>query len=486
MVTHTDRMTSGIPGLDHVLDGGFPKNRLYLIQGEPGAGKTTMGLQLLLEGAKQGEHCLYITLSESKSELHAVAGSHGWTLDALRVYEMSAAASADDTQDEENTLYVPAEVELSERLNKLLLVVDEVKPARVIVDSCSELRLLAQSPLRFRRQLVALKEELVKRGCTIFLIDNPLSLDGDPLLQSLVHGVVTLEQLAPEYGAQRRRMRIKKMREVRFRGGFHDFNIGTGGIVLFPRLVASEHGGRFVREHVSSGVPGIDALLGGGLDRGTSALFMGPAGSGKSALASQYAVAAALRGERAAMFTFDEGKGTLLERAAGLGMRMAEMVDKKMISIQQVDPAELSPGELVHAVRVAVEEQHARIIVIDSLNGYLQAMPADKYLEVQLHELLSYLRQKGVLTILVVAQHGFVGPIDAPIEVSYLADTVVLTRYYELGGRVHKALSVLKKRSGKHETTIRELRLDDQGVDAGPPLERFQGVLTGTPIVDCK
>jgi circadian clock protein KaiC len=366
----------------------------------------------------------------------------------------------------------------------LLVEVERVKPRRLVIDSCSELRLLSQSPLRFRRQLLALKQHLVQRDCTVFLLENPPVAGGDAMLQSMVHGVLQMEQLSPLYGAERRRMRVVKLREVQFRGGYHDMTIRKTGVVVFPRLIAAEHHADFDRTTLSCGIAEIDTLLGGGIDRGTSTLFMGPAGSGKSALSCQYAVAAAARGEKVAMFCFDEGFGTLFARAAALGMGLREHVDAGRISVQQVDPAELSPGEFAHTVRAAAEETGVSVVVIDSLNGYLQAMPEEQFLVTQLHELLSYLRQRGVATIMVVAQHGVVGPMQAPIDISYLADTVVLTRFFEMSGRVRKAISVLKKRSGRHEQTIREFALGPGGFEVGPPLDRFRGVLSGVPIQD--
>jgi len=475
---------TGVAGLDEVLCGGFPKNRLYLVQGDPGVGKTTLALQFLLEGAQRGESCLYVTLSETAEELAAVADSHGWTLDRVAVHEMSAAETLAMRDEDENTLYVPAEVELGERMQGLLAEVDRVRPQRIVLDSCSELRLLAQSPLRFRRQLLALKADLVRRDCTILLLENPTSVGGDPLLQSLVHGVIAMEQLSPLYGAERRRLRVVKLREVAFRGGYHDMTIRDEGVVVFPRLVAAEHRGDFAREAISSGVDALDTLLGGGIDRGTSTLLMGPAGSGKSAIASQYAVASAQRGERVALFTFDEGLGTLYARALATGLPLQEHVDSGLIQVKQIDPAELSPGEFIDVVRRSVEHDQTRLVVIDSLNGYLQAMPEEHFLSAQLHELLSYLRQQGVVTIMVVAQHGFLGHMSAPVDVSYLADTVVLTRYFEAEGRVRKAISVVKKRSGLHEDAIRELALGPGGVRVGPPLSRFHGILTGVPTFD--
>jgi circadian clock protein KaiC len=474
----TESMKTGIAGLDNVLGSGFPRNRLYLVQGDPGVGKTTVALQFLMEGVKQGERVLYVTLSESDAELRAVGRSHGWTLEGIDVYEMSV-GSAHDVQDDENTLYTPAEVELGERMEALIAQVDRVKPQRIVLDSCSELRLLAQTPLRFRRQVLALKQDLVARDCTILLLDNPADPEGDLLLQSLVHGVIRLEHLSPEYGAARRRLRVTKLREVAFRGGYHDMAIRHDGVVVFPRLIAAEHGERFERGSVSSGLPEIDKLLGGGLDRGTSTLVMGPAGTAKSALASQYATAAAARGERVAMFTFDEGTATLFARATALGMPLQRHVEAGHVTVQQIDPAELSPGEFVHTVRDAVERAHARMVILDSLNGYLQAMPEEQFLVVQLHELLSYLRQHGVVTIMVVAQHGFVGRIVTPVDVSYLADTVILMRYFETAGRVRKAMSVVKKRAGAHEDTIRTFHLSADGFRVGSPVTDVRGVLSG-------
>jgi circadian clock protein KaiC len=476
----TPRIPTGTDGLDIILGGGLPRERLYLLQGDPGVGKTTLGLRFLLAGLEAGERCLYVTLSETKDELVAVANSHGWSLDKLDVYEMSSDEDPAFERDE-NTLYVPAEIELGERVTAMLAEVDRVQPARIVIDSCSELRLLAQNALRFRRQLLALKAQLVRRRCTILLLENPIATGGDPLLQSLVHGVITMEQLAPLYGASRRRLRVSKLREVEFSAGYHDMVVRRGGVEVFPRLIASDHHTPFERGQLPSGVGELDSLLGGGLDRGTSALFVGPAGTGKSALSNQYAIAAAARGEHVALFSFDEGLETMFLRAKSMGLDLRRHVDSGRIMVQQIDPAELSPGEFAHIVRSTAEERGTRLVVIDSLNGYLQSMPEENFLVVQLHELLSYLRQRGVVTIMLAAQHGIVGSVETPVDVSYLADTVILTRYFEAFGRVRKAVSVVKKRTGVHEHTIRELSLSARGVRVGQPLTEFSGLLSGMP-----
>jgi circadian clock protein KaiC len=475
-------VATGVDGLDDILGGGLPPNRLYLIEGNPGSGKTTLALQFLLEGQRHGERGLYVTLSETKDELHAVAHSHGWSLDEIAVCELipSEDSLRPDTQPR---MFHPSEVELSETTQAVLAEVERAKPTRVVFDSLSEMRLLAQNPLRYRRQILALKQFFIGRQCTVLLLDDRTSEETDLQLQSLAHGVVSLEHLAPEYGAERRRLRVMKMRGMWFRGGYHDFLIRRGGLAVFPRLVAAEHHRPFDRGAAPSGVAALDALLGGGLDRGTSALLMGPAGSGKSSIATQYVVAAAARGEKAAVFAFDESLGTLLARSAGLGMGLRAHLDAGRVRVQQVDPAELSPGEFAHAVRSAVEQGGARVVVIDSLNGYLNAMPEERFLTIQLHELLTYLGQQGVVTLLVVAQHGLFGNMQAPVDTSYLADAVVLLRYFEAQGRIRRAISVVKKRSGAHEETLRELRMGPAGLIVGEPLEGFQGILTGTPTV---
>jgi circadian clock protein KaiC len=474
------RASTGVPGLDEVLRGGLPRDHIYLLQGDPGAGKTTVGMQFLLEGRKRGEKCLYIALSETLTEIETVVHSHGWTLDGIEVVELSAIDQSAGLE-QENTLFEPSEVELNETTRLLLAHVERIKPDRVVFDSLSELRLLAQSALRYRRQILGLKQYFGDKKTTVLLLDDRTSDTNDQQLQSLAHGVVSLEQTAPVYGEDRRQLRVRKLRGVKFRGGYHDFTIGTGGLHVYPRLVAAEHKVDYDRGQLSSGVAPLDALLGGGLDIGTATLIMGPAGTGKSSVAVQYALAASDRGQRTAMFLFDERLATVRQRSHALGLDLDKHLDDGSMTIQQVDPAEMGPGEFAHCVRTAVEDNDAKIVVIDSLNGYLHSMSDEKQLSMQLHELLAYLSHRGVTTILVMAQHGLVGSMQSPVDVSYLADAVILLRYFEAAGRIRKAISVMKKRSGPHENTIRELVLDGKGMKVGEPLEQFTGVLTGVP-----
>jgi circadian clock protein KaiC len=477
------RLATGSEGLDSVLDGGFPANRLYLIEGDPGTGKTTLALQFLLEGARRGEPVLYVTLSETKEELTAVADSHGWSLEGVTLHELVPPEESLKAE-AQYTIFHPSEVELGETTRAVIGEVERIQPRRVVFDSLSEMRLLARDPLRYRRQILALKQFFAGRKSTVLLLDDRTSADADLQVQSIAHGVLMLEQLELDYGAERRRLRVSKLRGSRFRGGFHDFTIRTGGVEVFPRLVAAGRRNEFEAESVASGVAELDALLGGGLDRGTATLVLGPAGCGKSSLATHFAAASARRGEHAAAFIFDESVNTYLNRAAGLGSDLRPEVEAGSLTVQQVDPAELSPGEFVHNVCKAVKRDGARLVVIDSLNGYLQAMPDERFLTAQMHELLTYLNQQGVVTLLVMAQHGFMGAMSSPVDVSYLADTVILLRYFEAAGAIRRAISVVKKRTGRHEDTIREMRLSSPGgVQVGEPLTAFRGVLTGVPVL---
>ena len=473
---------TGISGLDDILGGGFTPHRLYLIEGVPGSGKTTLAVQFLLEGIRQGEPVLYVTLSESTEELRAVAVSHGWSLDGITIREL-VASEASLSSDEQYTMFHPSEVELSETTKTILADVERVKPARVVFDSLSELRLLAGNPLRYRRQILALKQFFSGRNCTVLLLDDMTSASHDLQVQSIAHGVVRLEQLYPEYGAERRRLIVLKYRGVQFRGGYHDYIIKRGGIEVYPRLIAGEYRRALIEDRHGSGIAELDRLLGGGIECGTSTLIVGAAGTGKSSLAAQFVAAAAKRGQNSALFIFDESIQTLLTRAAGLGIELRKYVDAGAVTIQQVNPAELSPGEFAHAIKRSVEVQNAKVIVIDSLNGYLNAMPEERFLIIQLHELLSYLGQAGVATILIGAQPGLIGSqMHTPVDASYLADAIILMRYFEARGEVRQAISVVKKRGGAHERTIREFRLEPGRITLGEPLRDFRGVLTGMPI----
>lgn len=470
-------------GLDDILAGGLPTNCFYLIQGDPGSGKTTLALQFLLEGVRNGEKVFYITLSETRAELLQVARSHGWTLEHIPLLELSAIENL-LRPEAQTTVFHPSEIELAKITKLVLDETEKIKPTRVVFDSLSEYRLIAETPLRYRRQLLNLKHQFAKHGTTVLLLDDKMNKAGsgaDPHVLSLTHGVIHLEQLAPEYGTSRRRLQVMKMRGVKFREGYHDYSILTGGLRIFPRLVAAEHHLDFKPESVPSGVAELDQLLGGGLDRGTTTLLIGPAGSGKSSLAIQYAVAMANRGERATVFAFDETLGIMTARAEALGLPLKKHILSGQVVARQIDPAEISPGEFAWTVRNGVNAG-CSLVVIDSLNGYLNAMPGEKYLSNQLHELTSYLNQQGVVTILVMAQHGMVTALEAPIDLSYLCDTVINMRYFEAAGEVKQSIAVIKKRSSSHERTIREFTLaGGRGIRIGEPLRDFHGILTGAP-----
>jgi circadian clock protein KaiC len=472
------RASTGVAGLDQIIGGGFPQHRMYLVEGDPGAGKTTLALQFLLAGLQAGEAGVYATLSETEEELRDVARSHGWSLDGITICELQTAEESLKA-DSQYTLFHPSEVELSETTRAVLDTVERVRPARVVFDSLSEMRLLARDSLRYRRQILALKHYFTGQCCTVLLLDYSGASSGDFQLQSLTHGVVGLEQLAPGYGGQRRRLRVQKVRGISFLDGYHDYEIRTGGLQVFPRLVAGSHVVREETPPLASGLPELDALLGGAVDRGSSLMLLGPSGVGKSTLSAQYVSSALAQGERAAVYSFDENAEIWLGRAERLGLPLHRPLAEGRLAIRRVDPAELSPGEFAADVQAEVDAG-TRIIVIDSLNGYQHAMPEEHFLELHLHELLSYLNQRGVLTILILAQAGIVGEaLHSPMDLSYLADTVVLLRFFEAFGEVRQAISVVKRRTGSHERSVRELRLSSDGIRVGRELREFQGVLTG-------
>jgi circadian clock protein KaiC len=481
-VTHdpNKRASTGVSGLDDVLRGGLPRNRFFLVEGDPGAGKTTLAMQYLLQGAEQGEKGLYITLSETKEELEEIAESHGWQLDKISIFELSA-IEHELSGEEQTTLFYPSEVELGRTTQVLLDEVKRVQPVRLVFDSLSEMRLLAQQPLRYRKQMLALKQFFIGKGTTVLLLDDRTANGADREIQSLVHGVISLEQWDPLYGMARRRISVRKMRGVQYRGGWHDYIIQRGGMQIYPRLIAAEHHTNFIREPISSGVENMDRTLGGGLDRGTSTLLMGPPGTGKSSVALQFVMQAAERGERVMINSFDENLHTIVARSRSLGMLIDKQLENGMLELRQIDPAELTPGEFSHYIKNAVEKEQVKVVVLDSLNGYLNAMPEERFLNLQLHELLTYLNQQGVVSILVLAQQGLLGHMTSPVDLTYLADTVVTLRYFESQGAVKQAISVIKKRSGNHERMIREFNISGNGISVGEPLTDFQGILTGVP-----
>jgi circadian clock protein KaiC len=475
-----ERLSMGVRGLDDILGGGLPSQHLYLFEGEPGTGKTTIALQFLLEGVKRGEHALYVTLSESKGEMLGVAASHGWSLDGINIYEMIN--QGEELEPEaQYTVFHPSEVELADTIASVLKVVDEVGPKRVVFDSLSELRMLAGDALKYRRKILSLKRFFAGRNCTVLLLDD-CTTDGNELqLQSIAHGVIMLHNEERDYGRKRRRLEVRKLRGSSFREGYHDYVIERGGVTAFPRLVAAEHHLGAAKATISSGLGELDALLGGGMDVGTSNLLMGPAGCGKSTIATRFALAHVAAGNKSAIFTFDENLATLKKRSSGLGMNLEAAVDSGNMVIAQVDPAEMGPGEFVHHVRELVKRGFT-MIIIDSMNGFFYAMSGEQSVMLQVHELLAYLGQMGVTTIFTLAQHGFVGSnMNAPVDVSYVADTVMLFRYFEAFGAVKQAVSVVKKRTGIHERSLRELSFQNSEIKLGASLKEFEGVLTGVP-----
>jgi circadian clock protein KaiC len=477
------RASSGCAGLDAILHGGFPQGRIYLVEGDPGAGKTTLAVQFMREGISKGERTLYLTLSESREDLVHAAASHGMPLDGVEIVELLP--DEDDLLPEQQyTVFHPAEVELSDRMQRIVKEIQRVRPDRLVIDALSELRMLAKDPLRYRRQILSMKDFMAGQKCTVLLLDDRSSRDPDLQLHSVVHGVISMDKVPREYGKTRRQIEIVKLRGTAYSEGFHDYVIVTGGVVVFPRLVAADSRTEQPAEAVSSGIQELDDLTGGGLDRGTSTLLIGPAGCGKTSIAVQWAATAARRGESCAIFSFEEAPHTLLTRAPGLGIDIRPHLASGKITIQRVDPAEMSPGELVASVQQHVENENVRMVVLDSLNGYLQSMPGEQFLAVHLHELLAYLSNRGVLTLMVLAQAGTIGsPLQSAVDVSYLADNILLLRYFEMQGEVRQAISTIKRRSGNHEHTIRELKLGPDRIHIGRPLRDFQGILTGTPTI---
>ncbi len=474
------RIDTGVVGLNDILSGGLPAGQMYLLEGDPGTGKTTLAMQFIMAGVRAGEKGLYVTLSESRSELEGSARSHGWNGKEIPIAEFIP-AEASLNPEEQYTVFHPSEVELAGTIHKLTQLIEDVKPDRVVIDSLSELRLLAADTMRYRRQLLALKHFFAGREMTVLLLDDRTAEGSDMQLQSIAHGVLRLEKLQRSYGVTRRHVEIIKLRGSAFREGLHDYTIQRGGLVIFPRLIASEHEATFARERISSGMTVLDGMFCGGINRGSSTLLLGPSGSGKSTIAMLYAYAAARRGDHAVMYVFDEVLRTAQDRAEGLGLRVRDEIAKGTLAMSQVDPAELSPGEFIARIRQDVEERDARVVVIDSLNGYLMSMPGERDLTLHLHELVAFLNQKGVITFLIYTQHGIVGSMQTEVDVSYLSDTVVLLRYFEAEGEIRQMLSVIKQRVGPHERSLRELRMSSRGLEIGEPLKGYRGVLTGVP-----
>lgn len=480
-LSEPSRLRSGISSLDDILLGGLPKGHIYLVEGDPGTGKTTLGMQFVLEGKRAGERCLYVTLSESKAELELGAQSHNWSLDGISIAEFVPEEASLNGEDQ-YTVFHPGEVELATTIKKLIAEIERINPERLVIDSLTEFRLLAQDAIRYRRQLAALKQFFAGRNTTVLLLDDRTANRTDLQVHSIVHGIFCLENLPRSYGVNRRRIAIPKIRGMAYRQGYHDYTIGLEGVLIYPRLVAGEHGGDIPeQQHVSSGLAPLDTMFGGGIERGSSTLILGPTGVGKSLMAMQYAFAAATRGERAVIYVFDEAVHTVKARARGLGMQIDSEIEKQHLSLEQIDPAELSPGEFIDRIKREVEDKHTKFVVIDSLNGLRHSMAEEGDLALQLHELVVFLSLKNVATFIVLTQHGILGNVYEDIEISYLADTVLLMRFFEADASLRRAISVLKKRSGAHELTIRELRIGPGGLQIGEPLTGFRGVLSGTP-----
>lgn len=477
----TSKAATGIEGLDDILTGGLSRGHVFLVEGEPGTGKTTVALKFLLTGAEAGETTLYITLSETERELRDSARSHGWELgEQIHIFELTPPESLLSAEQQQSLLY-SSDLELGETIAKLFEAVERTQPTRVVIDSLSEIRLLAQSSLRYRRQVLAMKHYFARFDTTVLLLDDLTTDTLDKTVHSVAHGVIRLQELTPNYGGERRRLKIIKYRGQKYRGGFHDFMIQEGGVQVFPRLVAAEHRNQYERRQYSSGIAELDGLLGGGVDSGSSTLILGPAGTGKSLISLIFAVQAMARGERVGLFVFDEELGLLYDRMLTIGIDLKAYQNSGQLFVEQVDAAELSPGEFSHRVRRYVDEQQIKTVIIDSLNGYQAAMPEENALVLHMHELLLYLNRQGASTFMTVAQHGLVGDMRSPVDITYLADTVILLRYFEALGKVRRAVSVIKKRTGAHETTIREYRISDKGLRIGAPLHEFQGVLRGVP-----